>query len=200
MITRRIFTLGTIAAASSPLALEAAAPASPHLPHKAGPRVRILHAKPGDDGRLLLCSDGPKSPPKLIKAEALDREFGLGTDLFLPQPDHWEMIEEGWFAEEDLYKPTDPADPACCVWYANYRPENEAHDLLFSLFQDRITGPFGAYIPELGLTLAEHPCTPRLATAKVDSAHCLPRLADEVEARTRWIAVKTWPSRLGGGE
>jgi len=78
------------------------------------------------------------------------------------------MIEEGWFTEEDLYEPADFEDPAFRIWHANYRPENEAHDLLYDLFEDDISGPVATYIAEHALELGEHPSTPRYATAKLD--------------------------------
>lgn len=135
MITRRDFIVTSAATASSPLAVQAANERDVRLPLKAQPRVRTLFTKSTGDGRLLLFSDGPESPSKLIKPEALERTFGPGTDLVLQQPDHWRMIEEGWFADEDLYEPTEFEDPAFRIWHANYRPETEAHDLLYDLFR-----------------------------------------------------------------
>ena len=105
MITRRNFIATSAAAASSPVALQAAEEQHVRLPLKAMPKVRTLSVKPTRDGRLLLFSDGPESPQKLIRPKALERAFGPGTDLVLRQPDHWRMIDEGWFAEEDLYEP-----------------------------------------------------------------------------------------------
>ena len=189
MITRRDFIVTTAATASSPLALNAAAETDVRLPLKAQPRVRTLFTKPTADGRLLFFSDGPETPSKLIKSEALERTFGPGTDLVLQQPDHWRMIEEGWFAEEDLYEPTEFEDPAFRIWHSNYRPETEAHDLLHDLFRDQITGPFGACIPELGLELGEHPSTPRYATATLDGDWCLSHLRAQVAARTNWLTI-----------
>ena len=92
--------------------------------------------KPTSDGRLLLCSDSPETPPTLIKSAALERAFGPGTDLLLQQPDHWRMIDEGWFVGDDLYEPTDFEDPAFLIW-------TEAHDFLYDLFRDRI--PFRSF-------------------------------------------------------
>lgn len=186
MITRRRFIAAT---ATSPLAVPDPTSASPQQPLKAVPMVRTLHWRETDDGRLILFSDGSPEPRKLIKEEALDRMFGSGTHLVLQQPDHWRMIEEGWFGGEDLYQPMDLDDPAYQVWHANYKPEVEAHDLLYDLFQDRITGPFGASIPELGLELAEHPSTPRLALAKLNHEGCLPLLEEAITMRTSWLSI-----------
>ncbi|WP_420859786.1 hypothetical protein [Marivivens marinus] len=189
MITRRDFIATTAATASSPLAVHAAGEQDTRSPLKAQPRVRTLFTKQTGDGRLLLFSDGPETPSKLIKPEALERAFGPGTDLVLQQPDHWRMIEEGWFAKEDLYEPTEFEDPAFRIWHANYRPETEAHDLLYDLFSDQITGPLGARIPDVGLELGEHPSTPRYATAKLDGDWCLPHLRAEVAERTNWVVI-----------
>ena len=101
------------------------------------------------------------------------------------------MIDEGWFSEEDLYEPTDFEDPAFLIWHPNYSPQTKAHDLLYDLFRDRITGPFGARVPEFGLELAEHPATPRYATAKLDSDWCLQRLMAQVAERTSWLVFDT---------
>ena len=187
MITRRDFIVTTAATSSSPLVLQAAAEQDVRLPLRALPRIRTIFTKPTGDGRLLLSSDGPETPPRLIKSAALERAFGPGTDLLLQQPDHWRMIDEGWFSGEDLYEPTDFEDPAFFIWHANYSPRTEAHDLLYDLFRDWITGPFGARIPDLGLELAEHPATPRYATAKLDNDLCLQRLMAQVAERTSWL-------------
>lgn len=93
MISRRDFIVTTAATASSPLAVHAAEKTDARLPPIAQPRVRTLFTKPTGDGRLLLFSDGPETPSKLIRPEALERAFGSGTDLVLQQPDHWRMIE-----------------------------------------------------------------------------------------------------------
>ena len=134
MITRRNFITTTAVTASNPLALHAAGKEDVRVPLKALPRIRTLYSKPTDDGRLLLFCDGPKAPQQLIRQAALERAFGPGSDFLLGQPDHWRMIDEGWFAGEDLYEPSDFEDPAFRIWHANYKPETEAHDLLFDLF------------------------------------------------------------------
>ena len=186
MITRRRFIAS---GATTPLALQEPANASPQKPLKAVPRVRKLHWREQSDGRLILFSDGSPEPRKLIKEEALDRMFGPGTHLVLQQPDHWRMIEEGWFVDGDLYLPTDIDDPAYRIWHANYKPEVEAHDILYDLFEDRIAGPFGGSIPELGLELAERPSAPRYALANLDHEGCLPRLAEALASRSKWIII-----------
>lgn len=190
MITRRNFIAASAATASGSLAV-GAAEEDRRLPLKAEPRVRTLQARPAENGRLLLISDGPEAPPKLIRPEALERAFGPGTERVLYQPDHWRMIDEGWFMDDDLYEPSDGEDAAFDIWRANYRPEVEAHDLLYDLFQDDITGPFGVRIAKYGLELGEHPSTPRYATAKLDGAGYLPGLAAEVARRTRWLVIET---------
>ena len=189
MITRRDFIVTSAATASSPLAKGAKAEQKERLPLKALPKVRTLYAKPARYGQLLLVSDGPKTPPALIRSEPLERAFGRGIVPHLTQPDHWRMIEEGWFSGEDLYQPAGFDDPEFMIWHANYRPETEAHDLLYVLLEDKTT--FGGYISELGLTLSEHPSTPRLATAKLNSEYCLSDVAAELAARTCWLIIET---------
>lgn len=189
MLTRRNFMTTSAATVPAALADPSSANMRPRLPLRAEPRVRILSARPSEDGRLMLLADGPQRPQKLIRAEALEREFGPGTDLVLRQPDHWRMIEEGWFEGDDVYQPADSSDDAWLIWQSYYRPEVEAHDLLYDVFHDRISGPFGARIPELALELGEHPCTPRYATAKVIDEAFLPRLKQELFSRTRWLTV-----------
>lgn len=188
MITRRNFLLTT--AATSSLASGSTAEQDRSLPLKAVPRVRSIVARPLDNGRLLLISDGPETPPKLIRPEALERAFGTGTELVLYQPDHWRMIDEGWFNDDDLYEPSEVEDAAFHIWHANYRPETEAHDLLHNLFQDDITGPIGTRIAKYGLELGEHPSTPRYATAKLDGPWCLAAFAAEVAKRTSWLLIE----------
>lgn len=189
MITRRNFIVATAATASSPLAEGAKAEQWDSLPLRALPKVRTIYAKRTHDGRLLLVSDGRETPQKLIKPEPLERAFGRGITRLLPQPDHWRMIEEGWFSGEDLYQPVDSSDPALWIWKANYRPATEAHDLIYDLLGDQMVDPISGRIRELGLELGEHPCTPRYATAELVGESFLPRLADAVAVRTTWMVI-----------
>ena len=137
MITRRDFIVTSAATASSQLAKGANAEQKDCLPLRALPKVRTLYARQASDGQLLLVSDGQETPKKLIRSEPLERAFGHGITPLLMQPDHWRMIEEGWFSGEDLYQPAGLDDPAFRIWQANYRPETEAYDLLYDL-QDKI--------------------------------------------------------------
>ena len=192
MITRRDFMIVTsTATASSPLLAHATTGGDRLVPLKATPRVRSLHTKQTEDGRLLFVSDSPDAPPRIIRPAALEKVFGRGAEHFLYQPDHWRMIDEGWFSEDETYHPEDFDDPAFNIWHANYRPETEAHDLLYNLFRDQVDfAPFGSgRVPELGLGFGEHPSTPRFATAKLDGEHCLLRVAAEVATRTSWLTV-----------
>ena len=189
MITRRDFIAATAATISNPLSSNAAGAHRIRSPLKAVPRVRTLFSKPAINGRLLLLTDGPQEPPKLIRPKALERMFGAGTSNMLQQPDHWRMIEEGWFSGDDLFEPAVEKDHAFYTWHANYRPETEAHDLLYDIFRDQIDSPFGLRLPSLGLELAEHPSTPRYATAKLDGEWCLPNLMAAVCERTKWIKI-----------
>ena len=98
------------------------------------------------------------------------------------------MIEEGWFAGDDLFVSSDPGSWEYAVWQANYHPECEAHDLLVDFFGSGMS-PWGGTMTGLGLSLAEHPCTPRFATATLIHARFLPVLARAVAERSDWITV-----------
>lgn len=174
-----------------------AADQRPDLPLKAELRLHELHLEPRQDGRFILLGGGPLSPRKLIRPEALARAFGKGTCEAIVQPDHWAMIEAGWFGEDDLYMPDDFDDPQYRIWYANYRPECEAHDLLYDLFRDSLEGFFFRSLPSLGLDFAEHPCSPRLATVKLDHESFIQPLITAVEAQTKWIVINPDPRRPG---
>ena len=186
---RREFLKTTVVSTIATPILQMPAEARPTEPLRAAPRVRYLHIKPARGGKLLILSDGAPDPRKLIKQEVLDRAFGTGTYLELTQPDHWQMIDQGWFAGVELFGPLDHSCAEYWQWHAYYRPECEAHDLLYNLFQDQIEGFMGGYVHGLGLEFAEHPCSPRLATVKLAEARYLPALKEAVAAKTEWVVV-----------
>lgn len=157
-------------------------------PLKAEPRRRTVFARPNSNGGLILYSDGAPEPRKLIREDALERAFGRGAGRFLLQPDHWRMIDEGWFREEDLFEPLDPYSQEYLIWHANYRPEVEAHDLLIDIFGKGLL-PGGGVVDDLGLAFAEHPCTPRYATVVLRDLERLPLVCKLVAARTDWIVI-----------
>lgn len=190
MFTRREFVVRSAAGLTAVPILKNPVLAAPPRPLRAAQAPRKLLVRNEQDGRCLLVSDGPTAPRELIRPEAVYRVFGSGVYDTLSQPDHWRMIDAGWFGGEDLFTPVPLGDPAYLTWCAWHRPENEAHDLLLDIFSDTAFGPFGVYIPECGLTLAEHPCTPRYATARLDNQWFLPELARHLAGRTSWIVIK----------
>ena len=190
MFTRRDFVVRTAAGLTAVHVLTTPLMAAAPRPIRGAKVSRKLLVRDEPDGRCLLVSDGPTVPRELIRPEAVHRVFGPGVYDTLSQPDHWSMIDAGWFGGEDLFTPVPLGDSAYLTWCALHRPENEAHDLLLEVFHDRTFGPLGAYIPECGLTLAEHPSTPRYATARLDHEYFLPELARHVAERTSRVSVK----------
>jgi hypothetical protein len=120
----------------------------------------------------------------------LDAAFGAGTRDVLHQPDHWAMIDAGWFSGAELVKLTDPASKGYETWCAFHRPEVEAHDLLMDLFGVQAFWLFGGRIADLGLTFQRHPTTPRFATVTVEDGEALSRLTGVVSSRTDWIRIE----------
>jgi hypothetical protein len=100
----------------------------------------------------------------------IERVFGEGAYNRLSQRDHWEMIEAVWFEGDDLHMPVPLEDPTYDVWKGYYHPVTEAHDLLRDLFAKKymVLPPFGGTLPN-GMSMGEHPITPRYATARVNS-------------------------------
>ena len=188
MITRRVFVM-TSTLACAPFVQSAEAASRPRTPLRAALRRRRLQARPARDGKLLLFSDGPSRPQNLITADALERSFGKGVERSLTQPDHWRMIEAGWFAGDDVYEPSEFGDPAYQAWHACHKPEVEAHDLLLEYYGEQFDNPIGGMIPELGLEFGEHPNTPRLALAKLVHQSYLPRLAADLAEKTDWLWI-----------
>jgi len=192
MITRRNL-MATSAAAAVVGTLQpepSAARPRPHAtPLRAPLRVRNLHAFPSHSGRLILASDGDFQPRKLIRRDVLNAVFGEGTDKVLGQPDHWEMIDAGWFGDEDLYLPTGFDDPAYLDWCEYYDPRVQAHDLLFGFVEDEHMWWGGGEIPEVGLVFMRHPQSPRLVTAHFTDWSGLARLEKYLAERTQWLTL-----------
>ena len=157
-------------------------------PLRALPQVRFLTAHRLHDGRLRLMTDGPLKPHPLIKTDALERAFGKGVGEILTQPDHWRMIENGWFVGEDLFQPTNPYSEAWLIWHANYHPETEAHDLLVNMFGGGLL-PRGGRVDGMGIAFAEHPSSPRRATSTLDGDAALERLGAALAERTAWVKL-----------
>ncbi len=174
MTSRRAFI---VTAVSSIAALPHQTVAEPKEPWKAPERVPKLHAKLDEDHSLLLLTDAPASPSRLVKEEALLKRFSADILATLKQPDHWYMIAKGLFFGDDTYVPSPSGDDAqYWIWAEYYRPEVEAYDFLLSKFEFQGIPHFGIRNSDLRLTLAEHPSTPRFATARLDHIMYLPRL------------------------
>jgi len=189
MITRRDFIVSSAAALTAiPACLTAK---SLNLaPLQAEGRRRKLFVRRTPDWDFILYSNGPNRPQPLIKRSVIKRRFGDDVYNTLRQRDHWAMIKAGWFSAHDQFLPQPVRDPEYDIWQAYYRPEVEAHDLLEDTFFDGTAPWWGANIQEYGLTLAEHPNTPRYATAKVGSLLGLPALAAAINERTPHVSLE----------
>lgn len=164
-------------------------------PLRAEPRRRTIYAKSAPDGGLRLYSDGPYDPRLLIRTEVLERAFGKGIEQSLQQPDHWRMIDEGWFKGDELFELNDIESWHYAVWKANYHPECEAHDLLYDFFGVGLF-PGGGVNKDLDLAFSEHPRTPRLATVTLLNEHRLAELAVRVAQLTEWVSIEAGDGKL----
>lgn len=188
MTTRREFLFSAAAAMTAIPAVSKAHPVT-LVPLEATPRLRKLYVERTPDWDHRLYSDGPKTPQPLIKRAVIERAFGEGTYDTLRQRDHWALIDAGWFSDEELFVPQPVRDPEYNVWQSYYRPLVEAHDLLEDVFFNGQAPWWGVFMREYSLTLAVHPNTPRLATAKIHDIRYLPDLASAVAARTPYLVV-----------
>lgn len=185
---RRHFLKGATAIGlMSPLAI-------PHAftptPLQALPRKRFIFPRLDQYGAWLLHSDGPEAPPPTVRRDVIDKVFGTGTYDTLYLPDHWAMIEAGWFSGTDLHHPIPVVDEVYDVWRAFHHPVCEAHDLIADVFDDLYSpAPGCPGMLRLGIEMAEHPCTPRMATARIRSDHQLSNLAAELARRTDSVAI-----------
>ncbi len=188
MMNRRTLLLASAAMGS--ITFLGAARAVAHVPLRAQPRHRRIFVRPGTYGAYRLESDGPAEPRKIVRKEVIERTFGEGSYETLTQPDHWRMIDAGWFGGSDLHQPIPVADEAYDIWRANHHPVVEAHDIIADLFPDLYSPfPWSGRMARYGLSMVEHPCTPRFATADVDFEFNLIRLADEVAARSNLVSI-----------
>jgi hypothetical protein len=165
---------------------EAASPTQPApmrgiVPLRAEPRMRRIFPRAEPDGVWRLESDAPSRPRQIVRKEVIERAFGPGTYDTLGHPDHWRMIDAGWFQPEDLHLPGPLGDPTYLVWRAFHHPMNEAHDILSGLFtaSPGLGRWRGARLSN-GLTLCDDAGAPRHATARVHGDLDLVRVAEEV--------------------
>ncbi|MCA0044668.1 hypothetical protein [Celeribacter litoreus] len=190
---RRHFLITSVALAAGASATPLSSEAAPTLPLQRGLRKRTLYLEPRSRGGFLLYSDGAREPRKLIRPEAIDARFGKGTHHHLLQPDHWAMIDAGWFEGEDLYGIEQGHERELEIWGDYYRAECEAFDLLRTLFDGRVDGFFRTAIPELGLLFGEHPCSPRLATVYLEKEHLIGKLVSTVAGLSKWVEIDPTP-------
>ena len=185
---RRTFLTGATALGAVGGAVPAAGLAAGPL--RAVPRRRDILPKRDADGVWLLHSDGPEAPPPTMRRAVIEQTFGMGTYDTLCLPDHWAMIEAGWFSGADLHHPSPADDEVYDLWRAFHHPLCEAHDLIADLLEIGCVAPVASREAiARGLVLAEHPCTPRLATARVRSDMHLCDLAAEVARRTDCLTI-----------
>lgn len=189
MTTRRQF-LASSAAVLSAIPARLNATLLDLGPLRADMRRRKLFVRRTPDWEFILYSNGPNRPQPLIKRSVIERTFGDDVYDTLRQRDHWAMIEAGWFGSDDQFLPQPVRDPEYDIWQAYYRPEVEAYDLLEDIFFDGNAPWWGAYLQEYGLSLAEHPNTPRYATAKIQNLLGLPALAVAINERTPHVSLE----------
>ena len=166
-------------------------PAGNQWEHEKAPEsvVRHLHFQEQPDGKLLIVSDASPNPRPLIKPYIIEEIWGPGAYELLRQPMHWQMIDSGWFEEDDLWYPFDQDCNELDVWNAFYHPVCEAHDIVC-----RVLGISSIFIvksgrSDLGLQVAEHPSTPRYATAKLNNEGYVRHFAAEIHSRTKHVFV-----------
>lgn len=166
MLNRRNFLAASVVAS---VAATLPAHAFALAPLWAAPKRRRIFAKREASGSWLLYSDAPNEARKIIRYDVIERVFGAGANREISFRDHWEMIDAGWFSDDDLHLPVPLADPAYDNWKSYYHPVTEAHDLLTDLFKTKYfrNVPVGGWTLPNGLVLGEHPCSPRYATARV---------------------------------
>lgn len=153
MITRRNFLLGASALALSP----AFSRVADHYARTQEPLMlrperveRLFYIHPEPQG-LRLVTDAVEFPRAIVHPNALDAKFGDGSYTRLTQRDHWRLIEEGHFSEEETYIPN-VTTSALDIWLANYSPHAEA----FHLLHEYGLGPEGTQAAGSGLTFYEY--------------------------------------------
>lgn len=174
MLTRRDPSAADILKAARPPLLPG------HRPLRAEPRSRRILPRPQPGGLWLMETDAPSRPRPVVRPEVIDRVFGAGTHDTLGHPDHWRMIDAGWFTGADLHLPVPPDDEAYLHWRAHHHPAAEAHDILAALFGKRAGRRWRGARLSNGLTLWDDGGCPRHATARVHSDRDLLQVAEEV--------------------
>lgn len=184
MLQRRDFLLSAASATALAPMIGAPAIARPRAPLRALPKIHHLYTHPGGYNDLTVTAEGPSEPQPLIRAEVLDRAFGRSVAETLSQPDHWRMIEEGWFSGSDLYTPNDYFDPAYMEWHRFHKPTSVAVELMLEAFPETYEETLMAYhVPGLPLRLEQHPCSPPYIRAALAWEEALPDLIAALRSR-----------------
>ena len=127
MITRRTFLAGAGALTLTPLlARVAASHAETGTPlFLKPPKIeRRFYLHPEKKG-LRLVTDAVEFPLPILKFDAFEAKMGDGSYRTHTQREHWRLIEEGRFEDEDLIIPW-VAMGQWDIWHANYAPWSEA--------------------------------------------------------------------------
>jgi len=199
MTTRRTFILAS-AAGTVGLAAPAILAGRPAQPLRAEPRLRQLHLQHRKLDTIFdaydVFTDAPSSPRPLIRRELIDEAFGTEVYDSLDQPDHWRMIDAGWFSGSDLDRidsPERPFDPLVLQWHAWHKPDSEAYWLLRDLFPEAQLPGGGAYLEAYDLFFCIHPCTPMEAEASLRNSWRIEAFAAELAARSPWLRLDPVP-------
>ena len=138
MITRRHFLTGTAALAITPLLERVTSHywQSDQPLFMKPPKVeRRFYLHPEKKG-FRLVTDAVEFPLPIVKIDAFEERLGEGSYRQHSQRDHWRLIEEGLFKDEDLLIPS-VGSGLLSTWEANYAPASEA----FGLLEDYGLGP-----------------------------------------------------------
>ncbi len=204
MTTRRTFM---ISGAGGALALTAPAVLAGFAakPLRADPRPRQLHLEHRKIDAILdtydVLTDAPNSPLPIVRREVIDEAFGADVYDSLDQPDHWRMIDAGWFSGSDLDRidhPDRSFDPPVLHWHAWHKPASEAYWLLIDLFPEARHVGGGAHLEGYDLLFSIHPCTPMVAEASLRNPRRIEAFAEELATRAPGISLDTSLLDSGG--
>jgi hypothetical protein len=171
---------------------------TPAQPLRAEPRPRRLSLEYRKLDAIFdaydVLTDAPTTPRAIIRREVIDEAFGADAYDSLDQPDHWRMIDAGWFSGSDLDRidhPDRSFDPLVLQWHAWHKPASEAYWLLIDLFPEAWLPGGGAYLEAYDLYFCIHPCTPMVAEASLRSSWRIEAFAEELAARAPRLSLDT---------
>jgi hypothetical protein len=152
MITRRTFLAGAAAMTTAPLVERVAKHFSQtgEVKFVRPPKVeRRFYLHPEEKG-LRLVTDAVEFPLPIVKFDAFEQKLGPGSYRKHTQRDHWRMIEEGQFEENDLITPG-VGMGQFSAWQGNFAPTSEA----VSFLEEHGLGPDGDAGPGPGISFYE---------------------------------------------